>query len=281
MAGSNIMHCHDCCLLCEDLPLAWLLQRHPTVDRAVGWLSQEGGSVCHVVIRISAWLLVSALATSVALAAGSPCASGDQAELRRVALAAGARVELDLPQPAFTHLLEERGIDLALSVDGGANEELSVRPPRMGIKAIPGSARRIELRARDGQGAGEAWLWLHCLDASQARHIERLETLYRDQLEHGSAAASLALPGLAASVAASENDWSRAWWKHTRAQALQIAGNYLEASTAFDEAHAAWLGIRDRARAGVALMAAGEAASRAGDLFARRRHGRWRDSLAR
>lgn len=214
-------------------------------------------------IRIYAWLTVGALASSAAYAADSPCSA--PAELRRIDLAAGAQLELDLPESPFAHLLEERGIDLAISVDGAAAQELNIRPPRMGMTAIAGSAHRIVLRARAGQGAGAAWLWLHCLDAARSEHIARLEALYRDQLELGSAAASAALPELETRIATPGDQWSRTWWTHSRAQALQIAGRYQEAGIAFDQARNAWLEIGDRARAGVALMAAGEAASRSGD----------------
>lgn len=214
-------------------------------------------------IRIYAWLTVGALTNSVAYAADSPCSA--PAELRRIDLAAGERLDIDLPVSPFAHLLEERGIDLALAVDGAAAEELSIRPPRMGMTAIAGSAHRIELRARAGQGAGAAWLWLHCLDTAQVQHIERLEALYRGQLELGSAAAGAALPELETRMATPGDQWSRTWWTHSRAQALQIAGRYQEASIAFDQARDAWLEIGDRARAGVAMMAAGEAASRSGD----------------
>ncbi len=217
------------------------------------------------VIRGWAWLALGAMATSSVCAVAGPCSTGAGAELRRIALGAGARLALDLPASTAAHLLEEQGIDLTLSVDGAASAELSIRPPRMGITVIPAAARRIELQARAGQGVGEAWLWLHCLDGTQVRQIGQLETFYRSRLEQGAAAAAAALPELRTALAAAGDDWSRAWWSHAQAQALHLAGNYQDAHAAFDHAHQAWLLTGDRARAGVALMAGGESASRAGD----------------
>ena len=203
--------------------------------------------------------------TPVGVSADSPCANPASGPAQRLALTPGRPLTIELATSQYGTLIEEAGGDLSYGLDGAEpTHEIDIKPPRLGVAGIAGTTTRLTVRLRESQAPSAVVIRRDCLDSAQISFFTKLEAIYRDVIAAGPSAATAAVSGLEDQSRRAADPRERAWLLHTKANAMLTAGQSVAAADAFMDARQAWLALADRARAGVALMAAAEDASRAG-----------------
>lgn len=213
------------------------------------------------------WALAGFVAVPGLAAAVTICANPAAPHAERLAIAPGRVLTVDLAEDAYATLLEEQGSDLLYRLDGEeATRGIDIRPPRLGIVAIPGSVRQIQIELRPGHGPSAVRIHRRCADTAQLGFLALLDQIYRDSITQGPAGGERALQNLDRQLQSSRDSWRSAWLSHARAQALLTAGQFDRGRLAFERAREQWLAIGDRRRAAAALLGVADLAHGAGNL---------------
>ena len=210
-------------------------------------------------------LLCAFVASGTATAACAP----DMASDREIEAPFEMPVSVPIPAGVSGVILEERGSDFEFRL-AGENEfhDITIRPPRLGVKGLPSTVGSLEVRGKRFQGAGKIRIRLLCEDPGEIAFLARLESTFTDRIDAGKV---VGLVDEVDSWLKSEADPTRrAWLLQLRSNALEASGKDLDASSAYLAASEAWGAVGSRDRAAVDLMAAGEDLSRAGE-YARAR----------
>ncbi|MCB1601315.1 MAG: CHAT domain-containing protein [Xanthomonadales bacterium] len=188
------------------------------------------------------------------------CANADAPPPRQIELLPGELEFVDLGRHEYGSLIEELGGDVSVGPDGSQpDQEIAIKPPRLGVWGLPGDVSSVSLRLKASQGPASVAIWSNCADKAQLEFYARLHDLA------GSAPKVDEVREIVAKeLRRSASPRERAWWLLVDANALLTAGQSSAAAKAFHIAAEAWAGLGDAARAGVATLAAAEDASRAG-----------------
>lgn len=189
--------------------------------------------------------------------------------VREAALRPEEVVEVAVTTPRL--LLEEIGTDVEYRWRATeAFAPLATPPDRLGFDLLTAASERIALRSRAGQGGGRARLSF-CVDEGAALFFSGLAQLQRHHLEMGRDAAKAALPPLQYLLRWSLDPAQAAWVGSAYANALASAGENLAAEQAFLDSGRNWQLAGRPERAAIALMAAGDNASRSSRFDSARR----------
>lgn len=198
------------------------------------------------------------LAVALLAPAGAVAADGC---LQQIAVQPGRSV--DVAVSASRLLIEEVGTDIEYRWNAGEDFTAVATPPdRLGFDVLAARSHTLTLRIREGQGGGQIRID-SCLDDADATFFSGLAALQTRSLEAGRDAARAALPALTYL-----RRWPLAarhagWVSSAHANVLASAGENNAAETAFLDSSRDWQQAGRPDRAAIALMAAGDNASRA------------------
>jgi len=214
-----------------------------------------------IALMIVAGALVALPADRAAAASLSCPNGGTRSELVRVF--PGQDLDLDTSKAAAFLLLEELGADIEYRWGADAEfQEIASRPARLGFAVLPRRSGSITLRVKAGQGDGQ--VRMSCLSPVDAVFFSMLVDIQTRHLGEGAAAAAPGLPLLAELMEHDPSPFQLAWLENARANILVASGAGDASIDAFKRSRDTWLAVDEPARAGIALMAAGENASRGG-----------------
>lgn len=197
---------------------------------------------------------------AVALLAPGGAVAADDC-LQQIAVQPGRSV--DVAVSASRLLIEEVGTDIEYRWNASEDFTAVATPPdRLGFDVLAARSRTLTLRIREGQGGGQIRIG-SCLDDADATFFSGLAALQTRSLEAGRDAARAALPALTYL-----RRWPLAarhagWVSSAHANVLASAGENNAAETAFLDSSRDWQQAGRPDRAAIALMAAGDNASRA------------------
>lgn len=181
--------------------------------------------------------------------------------LRIVTLQPGQPARVPLSGESI--LIEEVGTDVDYRwSDTGELASIATPPDRLGFDVIPVRGRTLILRTRAGQGSGQVRLST-CLADSELAFFRGLAELQRRSLENGKDAAQAALPALEYLSHWPLPATHAGWVSSAHANVLASAGENNAAEKMFLDSSRHWHEAGRPDRAAIALMAAGDNASRA------------------
>ncbi|WP_386066780.1 CHAT domain-containing protein [Tahibacter sp. UC22_41] len=197
---------------------------------------------------------------AVALLAPAGAAAADDC-LQQIALQPGRSV--DVVVSASRLLIEEVGTDIEYRWNTGEDFTAVATPPdRLGFDVLAARSPTLTLRIRGGQGGGQIRIG-SCLDDADATFFSGLAALQTRSLEAGRDAARAALPALTYLRRWPLDARHAGWISSAHANILTSAGENNAAETAFLDSSRDWQQAGRPDRAAIALMAAGDNASRA------------------
>lgn len=168
-----------------------------------------------------------------------------------------------IPLTGSSILIEEIGTDVDYRWnDTDTFTSVATPPDRLGFDTVPVRGTTLTLQTRAGQGGGQVRLST-CLDASELSFFSGLAELQRRSLENGKDAAQAALPPLHYLSRWPLSTTHAGWISSAYANVLASAGENNAAERMFLDSSRHWQDAGRPDRAAIALMAAGDNASRA------------------
>lgn len=198
--------------------------------------------------------------------ADSPCAAHTTSTAEILNLGANEPLTIEIGANEDGILIEEQGSDVLYQTRGQTGfAEIAIKPPRLGILALRAGSGSLVLKLSPGQAPATVKLHRGCISEATLSFFERLHGLYRDQIDAGADKAAQAGAPLKAALATNTDPNQRALLALALANALSSAGQHQASMQAYLDAHKLFAAADDPTRAAVALLAAGEDASRSSD----------------
>lgn len=198
--------------------------------------------------------------------ADTPCAAHTTRPAEVLNLSANELLTIEIGVDAAGILIEEQGSDVQYRTRGQDTfAEIAIKPPRLGILAQRAGSGSLVLKLSPGQAPATVKLHRGCISEATLSFFERLHGLYRDQIDAGADKAAQAVAPLKEALATNTDPNQRALLALALANALSSAGQHQASMQAYLDANKLFAAAGDPARAAVALLAAGEDASRSSD----------------
>lgn len=190
-------------------------------------------------------------------------ATCDPTNAQRIAIGSTAEHAVHLTQAAGTVLVEEVGVDIEYR--WGTNvafAAISAPPNRLGFELLRAASRTLRLRAVPGQGTGFLVL-RQCLNRGEEDFYLGLSNFHKRYLASGASNARVGKALLAPIIALPAAPTERAWLQNSYANIRSALGDNIISHEEFLDTSKNWSTAGRSDRSAIALMAAGEEASRA------------------